>query len=153
MADFEAALAEVTPAFGAAIENLEAARRGGVIDYGDAFKHLQSTLRALVAQVQQSERTPLLSVLLEGPGGAGTTALAATAAIESGFPFVKVVSPEAMVGFSEPAKVSAATKVFEDAYKSPLSIVILVRFLWLLLVLGGLFGGGGGCWGGGRCIA
>jgi hypothetical protein len=41
-------------------------------------------------QVQHSDKTSLLSVLLEGPAGAGTTALAATAAIESGFPFVKV---------------------------------------------------------------
>lgn len=68
-----------------------------------------------------------MSVLLEGPAGAGKSALAATAAIESGFPFVKVVSPEAMVGYMEQAKGSAITKIFEDAYKSPLSIVILVR--------------------------
>lgn len=32
-----------------------------------------------------------------------------------------------MVGYSEQAKGSTATKIFEDAYKSPLSIVILVR--------------------------
>lgn len=124
-ADFESALAEVQPAFGSNAEALELCRRHGVIDYGEAFRHLQQTLRTLVAQVQHSDRTALLSALLEGPGGAGTTALAATAALESGFPFVKVVSPEAMVGYAEHAKVSAATKIFEDAYKSPLSIVIL----------------------------
>lgn len=127
MADFERALAEVQPAFGSNAESLELCRRHGVLDYGPAFRHLQATLRTLVAQVRHSERTALLSVLLDGPGGAGTTALAATAALESAFPFVKVVSPEAMVGYSEQAKVSAATKIFEDAYKSPLSIVILVR--------------------------
>jgi AAA+ superfamily predicted ATPase len=69
----------------------------------------------------------MLSVLLEGPVGSGKTALAASAAIDSGFPFVKVVSPEAMVGYSEQAKCSQIAKIFEDAYKSPLSIVILVR--------------------------
>ncbi|KAI8476967.1 MAG: N-ethylmaleimide sensitive fusion protein [Monoraphidium minutum] len=125
MSDFLAALDEVTPAFGSNTEGLELCRRHGVIDYGDAFKHLQATLRTLVNQVQHSEKTSLLSVLLEGPSGAGTTALAATAAIESGFPFVKIISPEAMVGYSESAKGSQATKIFEDAYKSPLSIVIL----------------------------
>jgi hypothetical protein len=49
--------------------------------------HVCSTPRP---QVQHSDKTSLLSVLLEGPAGAGTTALAASAAIESGFPFVKV---------------------------------------------------------------
>jgi hypothetical protein len=39
----------------------------------------------------------------------------------------QVVSPEDMVGYAEHAKGSNTTKIFEDAYKSPLSIVILVR--------------------------
>lgn len=41
-------------------------------------------------QVQHSDKTPLLSVLLEGPDGSGKTALAAHAAIASEFPFAKV---------------------------------------------------------------
>lgn len=47
----------------------------------------------------------------------GKTALAATLGIESDFPFVKVVSADNMVGYSESAKVNAIVKVFEDAYK------------------------------------
>jgi vesicle-fusing ATPase len=39
---------------------------------------------------------------------------------------LQVVSPENLVGFMEQPKASNITKVFEDAYKSPLSIVILV---------------------------
>jgi hypothetical protein len=42
--------------------------------------------------VQSSDKTPLLSVLLEGPSGSGKTALAASAAIASAFPFAKVSS-------------------------------------------------------------
>lgn len=38
----------------------------------------------------------------------------------------QIVSPESMVGYMEQAKGSTITRVFEDAYKSPLSIVILV---------------------------
>jgi hypothetical protein len=67
--------------------------------------------------LQASENTPLLTCLLEGPSGTGKTALAATVAIESGFPFVKVVSAETMIGFNEASKASAITKVFDDAYK------------------------------------
>lgn len=75
--------------------------------------------------MQSSDRTPLLTCLLEGKAGSGKSALAATAALESQFPFVKVISPESMVGFAEQAKSSQITKVFEDAYKSPLSVIML----------------------------
>lgn len=42
--------------------------------------------------MQHSDKTPLLSVLLEGPDGSGKTALAAHAAIQSEFPFAKVTN-------------------------------------------------------------
>ncbi len=67
--------------------------------------------------MRSSEHTPLLTALLEGPAGAGKTALAATLGLESAFPFVKVVSADSMVGFSEPAKAAQIAKVFEDAYR------------------------------------
>jgi len=125
MDDFEHALTEVVPAFGAATEALVGYRMHGIINYGTTFDHLRITLRALVAQVRNSDKTPVLSCLLEGPAGAGKSALAANAAIESEFPFVKVVSPELLVGYGEAPKANAITKMFEDAYKSPLSIIIL----------------------------
>lgn len=67
--------------------------------------------------MRTSEQTPLLTCLLEGPGGAGKTALAATLGLDSAFPFVKVVSSDNMVGFSEAAKAQAIAKVFDDAYR------------------------------------
>ena len=68
-------------------------------------------------QVRASEQTPLLSCLLEGPLGAGKTALAATLGLDSGFPFVKVISSDNMVGYSEAGKCQAIAKVFDDAYR------------------------------------
>ena len=47
----------------------------------------------------------------------GKTALAATLAQKSGFPFVKVCTPEDMVGYTEAAKCHKIKKVFEDAYR------------------------------------
>src|SRR5205807_10410793 len=69
--------------------------------------------------------TPLVSVLMHGPPGSGKTALAASIAKASEFPFIKLVSPESMVGFNEMSKVSYLSKVFMDAYKSPLNVVIV----------------------------
>lgn len=71
-------------------------------------------------QVRTSEKTPLLTCLLEGPTGTGKTALAATVGIESEFPYVKLISAESMVGYSEQSKASQIAKIFEDAYKASL---------------------------------
>lgn len=68
-------------------------------------------------QVRSSDKTPLLTCLLEGPGGAGKTALAASMGIDSDYPFVKVVSAQNYVGYTEAAKCQAIAKVFDDAYK------------------------------------
>lgn len=125
MADFENALLEVQPAFGARTDMLERCRLNGMISTGDAYEHLMKTCKTLVHQVRVSENTPLLSILLEGEAQSGKTALAATLALESDFPFVKMVSAENMVGWSESYKCNALAKVFDDATKSPLSIILL----------------------------
>lgn len=71
----------------------------------------------LCSQVRTSEKTPILTCLLEGPPGTGKTALAATIGIDSQFPYVKLISAETMVGYSEHAKSSQIAKVFDDAYR------------------------------------
>jgi len=59
-----------------------------------------------VTSIQNSSSAnPLLSVLLEGENGSGKTALAAKIALDSGFPFVKMISPEQFVGYTDFAKV------------------------------------------------
>jgi vesicle-fusing ATPase len=60
-----------------------------------------------------------------GPSGAGKTALAATIAMSSDFPFIKLISPESMVGFTEQAKMTQINKIFNDAYKSPFSCIVI----------------------------
>ena len=60
-----------------------------------------------------------------GPRNSGKTFLAAQIAKNSDFPFIKVCSPDDMVGFSETAKCMQLRKVFDDAYRSPLSCIII----------------------------
>ena len=71
----------------------------------------------LCVQVRTSEKNPILTCLLEGPNGTGKTALAATIGIDSEFPYVKLISAENMLGYSEQAKSSQIAKVFDDAYR------------------------------------
>lgn len=124
-ADFRAALDEVTPAFGAPPAALRAHVVNGMLDCGAAHGHLRSTASTLVEQTRHSAATPLLTCLLEGHPGAGKTALAATVGLECGFPLVRLVSPDSVVGFGEAAKAQALARAFDDAYKSPLSLIIL----------------------------
>eukprot|EP00897_Mesotaenium_endlicherianum_P010272 jgi/Mesen1/9273/ME000060S08712 len=125
MHDFESALDEVRPAFGANVKELAMCRLNGMLSCLDGHAHVLEAGRRQVEQVRSSERTPLLTCLLHGDPGSGKTALAATISIESSFPFVKMVTAESMVGMSESAKCSYIAKVFDDAYKSNLSIIII----------------------------
>jgi len=124
-ADFERALKEVRPAFGASTDDLDACARGGIVAYGPSLTNLMQSAMSLVGQLQTSERTALLSILLEGAPGAGKTALAATLALRSDFPFIKLLSPVALVGMGEAQKAHAIARIFDDAHKSPLSLIVL----------------------------
>ncbi|KAI9784401.1 MAG: transport between ER and Golgi ATPase protein [Peltula sp. TS41687] len=123
--DFHHALDEVKPAFGVSEEELTTCIQGGIIYFSNFITDILDEGRLFVQQVRQSESTPLVSVLLHGPPGSGKTALAAKMAIDSGFPFIKLISPESMVGYGEMQKVQHLNKVFMDAYKSPLNIVVV----------------------------
>ena len=94
MDDFERALVEVVPAFGASTETFERCRLNGVISPGERFEKLHHTCRALVEQVRVSDKTPMLTCVLEGAAGSGKTALAATLAIGAQYPFMKLVSAD-----------------------------------------------------------
>jgi len=139
--DFENALRDINPAFGVPTEELQNLVRNGIIDYDGIVnvrlshavlsypfpnrkQNVLKTGHRFVEQVRTSTQTPLVSILLHGPPGSGKTALAASIALKSDFPFIKLLSPDDMVGLSESQKVAAITKVFMDSYRSPLSVVV-----------------------------
>jgi vesicle-fusing ATPase len=123
--DFLSALSEVKPLFGVAEEELGKRLLRGIIHYSPFIKDILDEGRLYINQVRKPDSTPILSVALHGPPGSGKTALAAKMAIDSGFPFIKLISPEDMVGFSEMQKVQQLDKTFRDAYKSPLSVIVI----------------------------
>lgn len=77
-----------------------------------ALQQILADGKLYVDQVRESDRTPVVSVLVHGPAGSGKTALAATIALESEFPFIKLISPESMVGMTESAKIAEINKVW-----------------------------------------
>ncbi|XP_017161755.1 vesicle-fusing ATPase isoform X2 [Poecilia reticulata] len=125
-ADFMGSLNnDIKPAFGTNQEDYSSFIMNGIIKWGDPVTHVLDDGELLVQQTKNSDRTPLVAVLLEGPPHSGKTALAAKIAEDSQFPFIKICSPDKMIGNSEISKCQAIKKVFDDAYKSQLSCVVV----------------------------
>ncbi|KAM9837208.1 vesicle-fusing ATPase-like isoform 1-T2 [Aulostomus maculatus] len=124
--DFMASLNnDIKPAFGTNQEDYASYIMNGIVRWGDPVSAVLEDGELLVQQTKNSDRTPLVSVLLEGPPNSGKTALAAKISEDSQFPFIKICSPDKMIGHSEIAKCQAIKKIFEDAYKSQLSCVVV----------------------------
>lgn len=130
MKDFILALDEVKPQFGVDTERFEVFLRNELINYGPNFMNLQNLLTQSVLQVfyfdfifiicffikkvQKGKNSQLHSVLLEGEPGCGKSALAAWMALKCEFPFVKLISSENFVGFTEAGKINAIVKVIKS---------------------------------------
>jgi vesicle-fusing ATPase len=66
-----------------------------------------------------------MSVLLHGERGSGKTALATYCAVSSEFPLVRLIKASELIARAENQKCSHIYTVFEEAYRSPLSVIIL----------------------------
>ncbi|EEB10550.1 N-ethylmaleimide sensitive fusion protein, putative [Pediculus humanus corporis] len=117
---------DIKPAFGLSGELLDHLLAHGIINWGKPIARIIDVGRLLIEQAKSLESlSGVVTVLLEGPPNSGKTALACQLAKMSNFPFIKVCSPEDMVGFTESSKCLLIKKIFEDAYRSNLSCVLV----------------------------
>lgn len=123
-ADFMEALQDVRPAFGVAEETLQRCISNGVIPFSPTVKMLMAEGEKLVEAVKVSGDS-LMSALFYGPPQSGKSAIAASVALASQFPFVKLVTAENMIGMGEQQKVAHIQQVFADAYRSETSVVVI----------------------------
>ncbi|GMH62496.1 hypothetical protein TL16_g03487, partial [Triparma laevis f. inornata] len=123
--DFTRALSEVEPKFGAKTADMQAYYRGGMVNYGTPFEGITETINRVIEQMKTSTKTPLMSLLVSGEPETGKTALAAHLANNSGIPFVRVISADTMIGMSESGKALEINRNFMEAYKSPLSLILI----------------------------
>ena len=123
-ADWDLAFSELKPSFGAEEDQFDM-RPDAVIQWDLNVEIMLQNGQLLAQQASESERTPLVSMLLSGPPGCGKTSLAGKIATDADFPFVRLITPEKMVGLTAFHKMSKIKKVFEDAYKSKRSVVVI----------------------------
>ncbi|GFT54560.1 vesicle-fusing ATPase 1 [Nephila pilipes] len=116
---------DIKPAFGTSSEQVERLVSQGIIIWGPPVASILEDGELFIQQARSPDTQGLVSVLLEGPPNSGKTALAAKLALKSEFPFVKLCSPEDMIGYTENAKCQMIKKVFDDAYKSHFSCILV----------------------------
>lgn len=127
--DFLNALTEVRPAYGVSEAELEEAVRLGILRYAPHIEHNITQITHNVDLIRQDTNKFVNAVLFHGPRASGKTALAVHIALNSGYPFVRLISPTNLVGYRDDfAKKDYLHKAFTDAYKSPASILILDDF-------------------------
>ncbi|BFZ22128.1 hypothetical protein BsWGS_25167 [Bradybaena similaris] len=116
---------DIKPAFGSSKEELDVFLSQGILRWGEPVSRVMTDGDLVISQIKTSDQTSLITMLLEGPPGTGKTALGANIAKRSDLPFLKLCSPENMIGYTESAKCQVIKKIFDDAYKSPLSCIVM----------------------------
>ena len=138
---FELALQEIKPAFGVDTQTLNQCCRGTLYDYGNYYRDIRDWISYIISSVQlmnqngdqnidqnenhNSSGIMKESVLLSGPSGCGKKSLICSLALECKFEYTKIIHPSLFQGKSELNRVNMIIQIFEDAYKSPCSLIIL----------------------------
>lgn len=126
MNDFLMALEEVKPAFGVSEDDFKESFTGGIIPYNQRINIILKAGQTYINRIKdENSNTNLLSILIHGPNGSGKTALASHIAINSNFPFIRMISSSQIVGMSESSKITYIDNAFRDSYKSPLNILVI----------------------------
>ncbi|TBU10679.1 Cdc48-like ATPase [Hamiltosporidium tvaerminnensis] len=123
MTDFMMALEEVKPAFGVNEEEFSSFKK--VYYELPSFTAATEIGSSFLTKVKTTNLYNTSSLLYFGSPGSGKTTIAVRVALNSGFPFIKVISPKDMVGLNEYEKVNFIKDKFYDAYKSEYSIILL----------------------------
>uniref|UniRef100_A0A6C0JSY2 Vesicle-fusing ATPase n=1 Tax=viral metagenome TaxID=1070528 RepID=A0A6C0JSY2_9ZZZZ len=116
---------DIKPQFGQANEILDRFINGDIIIWSQDVQDILNRGNLLVEQILSPDTKGLVSLLIEGVSNSGKTALAATIAKNSEVSFIRVCSPEDMIGYNEQTKCNILKKTFDDAYKSLISIIII----------------------------
>ncbi|CAI5757169.1 unnamed protein product [Candida verbasci] len=123
--DFLLALNDIRPAFGTDEEDIGGLAKHGIIQFNSHISKIFEKGQSIIDVVRSSESETLRSILLYGPPGVGKSAIATTLALNSDFPFIKMLSAESLVGMNETRKIQEIDNIFRDVHKSPLNILVI----------------------------
>jgi len=122
---FKYAFEEVKPMFGSDKDKIESSILFGMINYGKRYSNIYGNLESYVNQLKNSSSANMMSILLHGDSGNGKTSVACSIALNSSYPFIKLISPSQLAKLSDQGKAQEIMQTFENAYKSPMSFIII----------------------------
>jgi len=123
---FQEAIEEIKPVFGSDEEKLRSNLTWGIHHFTEDFTQTLTATQQNITKFFESKATSDISVLkVVGNEGYGKTALASHFALEAKVPFVKFLEAYEFMGSSTHGIVRTLRETFENAYRSPRSIIIL----------------------------
>lgn len=121
---FTRALQSYTPKYGATECDIAYYMPNGIKEYCEEFTALNVELQSSLASFWSGSQQ-LFTIILKGPTGSGKTAFSAWLARSTGIPYIKIISNNDMIGYSEQAKTQYIRDLFEQAYISDNSVIVL----------------------------
>lgn len=121
---FDHAIASYVPKFGTSDVDINYYMPNGIIDYCEDFVIMKDEILHTINEFKQNSKQ-LYSILLKGPTGSGKTAFSAYIAQQTKFSFIKIISNNDMIGFSESAKIQYMKEIFEESYISNISLIVI----------------------------
>jgi len=97
----------------------------GIYNFSPTVAQIINYTKKLAHTMQHSMSLSRQALLLQGEIGSGKSALASYLAIETKYPFIRIISADKYVGHTDSGVCMQLAKIFDDAYKSNLSCIII----------------------------
>lgn len=121
--DFKMALTEIQPAFGTSDGDMSQYLSNTVVSWEEYAKFIEEVNQKVDKFKTKTDK--LFSMLLSGIPKDGKTTMAVNIANYAKFPFMKMITPENMIGMSEARKIEYINGIFQNAYKSNYSAIVI----------------------------
>ncbi|OAF70988.1 Vesicular-fusion protein SEC18 [Intoshia linei] len=119
-------LTDVVPSFGSQDAELAKIQNIHIIRWNNEISKIIDMCKCLTnVEFHNDLKTPMIKILFEGEPASGKTSIASYLVNLSNFPFIKYISSKQMIGFSDYSKCDHILQIFEDAYKSKMSCIVL----------------------------
>jgi vesicle-fusing ATPase len=122
--DFDNAIKEIKPKFGLDVSVKDHVSKYGIIMYSKPFTNfydqMQNDIRSFMSSINNQ-----MICFISGKNGSGRTSLALDMALKTNYPFIKYINGRSIIGMSESQKSQHIKSCFDDADKSPQSVIVI----------------------------
>lgn len=122
--DFDKAFKEIKPKFGLDTSVTDQMSKYGIMLYSKEFSSFYKIIQNDIDRFTSSINNQMIC-FISGRSGSGRTSLALDMAQKTNYPFIKYITGKSVIGMSESLKSQYIKMCFDDADKSPNSVIII----------------------------